>query len=139
MNVPRPYRLIFLLLLPVAALPEQSRDQQSFTITDNVNLVLLDVGVTNGKGNYVKGLDRSNFKVAEDGHPQVITQFANVDIPVTVGLVIDDSGSMRLKRQEVVMAGLSFAKQSNANDQFFVVNFNNRPVFGLPAAVPFTD
>lgn len=127
------------LLLSGALSGGQSGALSDYTITDNVNLVLLDVSVRNTKGDYVKGLTQSNFRVAEDGHARAITQFASIDVPVTVGLVVDNSGSMRLKRPEVVMAGLSFAKQSNAEDQFFVVNFNSRVFFGLPPTLAFTD
>jgi Ca-activated chloride channel homolog len=113
--------------------------QGVFTISDNVNLVLLDVSVKNPKGGYVTGLQRDNFKVFEDGHAREITHFASVDTPVTIGLVVDNSGSMRDKKAEVIMAGLSFARQSNARDEFFVVNFNNSVVRGLPPKVMFTD
>ena len=110
-----------------------------FTISDNVNLVLLDVSVKDRRGGFVTGLKKDNFHVFEDGHARDITQFANVDTPVTIGLVVDNSGSMRLKRQEVIAAGLAFAKQSNPKDQFFVVNFNNSVVRGLPPKMLFTD
>jgi VWFA-related protein len=113
--------------------------QGMFTISDNVNLVLLDVSVKGPKGGYVTGLQKNNFKVFEDGHPREITQFASVDTPVTIGLVLDNSGSMRDKKADVVMAGLAFAKQSNPKDEFFVVNFNNSVVRGLPPDIMFTD
>lgn len=113
--------------------------QGTFTISDNVDLVLLDVSVKSPKGGYVTGLQKDNFKVFEDGRPRSITHFASVDSPVTIGLVVDNSGSMRDKKPEVVMAGLSFAKQSNPEDEFFVVNFNNSVVRGLPPYVMFTD
>jgi Ca-activated chloride channel homolog len=113
--------------------------REPYTISDNVDLVLLDVSVKNPHGGFVSGLEKSNFKVFEDGHARTITHFASVDTPVTVGLVMDDSGSMRNKRPEVVMAGLAFAKSSNPQDEFFVVNFNNSVVRGLPPHVPFTD
>jgi len=122
-----------------AANNQEIPHQQMFTISDNVNLVLLDVNVTSRKGGFVTGLQRNNFKVFEDGHEREITQFSNVDTPVTVGLVVDSSGSMRDKKPEVVMAGLSFARQSNPQDEFFVVNFNNSIVRGLPSEVMFTD
>src|SRR5208283_2941826 len=61
------------------------------------------------------------------------------DIPVTVGLVVDNSGSMRAKRPEVIAAALAFARSSNPQDQMFVVNFNEHVSFGLPAGTPFTD
>ena len=110
-----------------------------FTISDNVNLVLLDVSVKGPKGGFVTGLERGNFQVFDDGQTRQITQFASVDAPVTVGLVVDNSGSMRFKRPEVVLAGLAFAKQSNPQDEFFVVNFNNAVVRGLPDRTMFTD
>jgi Ca-activated chloride channel family protein len=110
-----------------------------FTISDNVNLVLLDVSVKGPNGGYVSGLQKTNFQVFEDGHVREITHFASVDTPVSIGLVVDNSGSMRTKKPEVTMAGLSFAKQSNQHDEFFVVNFNNAVVRGLPPEVMFTD
>ena len=61
------------------------------------------------------------------------------DIPVTVGLVLDNSGSMGPKRNEVIAAALAFARSSNPQDQMFVVNFNEHVTFGLPADTPFTD
>lgn len=139
MSVPRPWFWIPLAILVSVVLKGQSGGPADYTISDNVNLVLLDVSVRNAKGQYVRGLERANFHVADDGEARTITQFANVDVPVTVGLVVDDSGSMRLKRPEVIMAGLAFAKESNPNDQFFVVNFNDRVYFGLPRRLPFTD
>jgi VWFA-related protein len=113
--------------------------REPYTISDNVDLVLLDVSVKNPHGGFVSGLEKSNFRVFEDGHARKITHFASVDSPVTVGLVVDNSGSMRNKRPEVVTAGLAFAKSSNPKDEFFVVNFNNSVVRGLPPNVPFTD
>jgi Ca-activated chloride channel homolog len=113
--------------------------QAVFKIEDNVNLVLLDVSVKDRHGGYVTGLNRSDFRVYEDGRPRDITQFDSFDTPVTIGLVVDNSGSMRSKRADIVLAGLAFAKQSNPQDEFFVVNFNNAVVRGLPSRVLFTD
>lgn len=110
-----------------------------YTISDNVDLVLLDVSVKDPKGGFVTGLNKHNFHVFEDGQARDITQFASVDTPVTVGLVVDNSGSMRFKRPEVVTAGLAFAKESNREDEFFVVNFNNAVLRGLPPETLFTD
>ncbi|MBV9296920.1 MAG: VWA domain-containing protein, partial [Acidobacteriaceae bacterium] len=110
-----------------------------YKISDNVNLVLLDVSVKDPHRGYVTGLSKNSFQVSEDGHSRDITQFASVDTPVTIGLVVDNSGSMRFKRQEVILAGLAFAKESNPKDEFFVVNFNNSVVRGLPPKTLFTD
>jgi Ca-activated chloride channel family protein len=111
----------------------------SFTLKARSELVLLDVCVRYPKDGFVLGLKRDNFEVYEEGRKEPITQFGSVDSPVTIGLVVDASGSMRSKRAEVVEAGLAFAKESNPHDEFFVVNFNDRVVRGLPASVPFTD
>jgi VWFA-related protein len=110
-----------------------------FTFSDNVNLVLLDASVRDSHSGYVLGLHKEDFRVTDDGKTQVITQFGSVDAPVTLGLVVDNSGSMRTKRDEVLQAGLAFARESNAKDEFFVVNFNNSVVPGLPPQLPFTD
>ncbi|MGA7411404.1 MAG: VWA domain-containing protein [Bryobacteraceae bacterium] len=114
-------------------------DDEQYTIKSDVELVLLDVAVKDNKGAFVTGLERHNFEVFEEGRPEPITQFASIDTPVTVGLVVDNSGSMRPKRAEVITAGLAFAEESNPHDEFFVVNFNNYIVPGLPSRVPFTD
>ncbi len=108
-------------------------------ISDNVDLVLLDVLVKRPHGGYVTGLTKDHFRVYEDGSLREITHFAQVDTPVTVGLVVDNSGSMRSKRPQVILAGLAFARQSNSQDQFFVVNFNNNVTRGLPFDLAFTD
>jgi len=129
-----------LFVMATSLLLQQSLPPQGeFTISDNVNLVLLDVSVRDSHSSYISGLERSNFRVLEDGRPRVITHFGSIDTPVSVGLVVDNSGSMRAKRAEVIQAGLSFARESNSQDEFFVVNFNNSAVFGLPSGVPFTD
>jgi VWFA-related protein len=87
----------------------------------------------------VSGLHKEDFQVYEDGVLQQTEHFSHEDIPVTVGLVIDNSGSMQPKRPEVIVAALAFARSSNPQDQMFVVNFNEHVSFGLPANTPFTD
>ncbi len=110
-----------------------------FTISDNVDLVALDVGATRPDGSFAAGLTRENFHIWEDGHPRAIKDFSSMDVPVTLGLVVDNSGSMRAKRPEVLAAGLAFVRSSNPKDQFFVVNFNDSVTRGLPFSVGFTD
>lgn len=116
-----------------------AQDGQPFTITSNVERVVLDISVKSSEGGYVTGLTEDRFQVFENGRRQPILSFTSVDTPVTVGLIVDDSGSMRAKRPSVIMAGLAFAKESNREDQFFVVNFNNHVVPGLPPGVAFSD
>jgi Ca-activated chloride channel family protein len=129
------FSLAILLLISAVGAAQQN----AYTISDNVNLVVLDVSVRNPAGGYVTGLKKSNFRVFEDHTSRQISQFASVDTPVTVGLVVDNSGSMLHKRTEVIMAGLAFARQSNSQDDFFVVNFNNSIIRGLPEKTLFTD
>jgi len=121
------------------AATKQQELQQDFTIRTTSRLVLLDVSVKDSEGGFVSGLTKDNFKVQENGKPQEITQFANADIPVTVGVVVDESGSMRPKKSHVVTAALEFIQASNPQDEIFVINFNERARRGLPDIVPFTD
>ena len=121
------------------AATKQQETPQDYTIRTTSRLVLLDVSVKDSEGGFVSGLTKDNFKVLENGKPQEITQFANADIPVTVGLVVDESGSMRPKKPHVVTAALAFIQASNPQDEIFVINFNERARRGLPDIVPFTD
>ena len=118
---------------------KQQQDQKEFTIRTTSRLVLLDVSVKDSAGGFVSGLNKDNFKVYEDGKPQEISQFANADIPVTVGIVVDESGSMRPKRPEVITAALEFIGASNPEDEIFIINFNERARRGLPDTVLFSD
>jgi VWFA-related protein len=105
----------------------------------NVSSVVLHATVEDHKGTPVSGLGKDDFQVYEDGVPQPIEFYSHEDIPVTVGLVLDNSGSMGPKRTEVIAAAMAFARSSNPQDQMFVVNFNEHVRFGLPADTPFTD
>ena len=104
-----------------------------------MDLVIFNVTVTDSKGHLVKGLSKDDFRIFEDGQQQEIQFVHPEDIPATVGLVIDNSGSMRRKRSEVIGAALTFAESSNPHDELFIVNFNERVSMGLPAALPFTS
>jgi Ca-activated chloride channel family protein len=81
--------------------------------------------VVDDKQKLVTNLDRSAFTVYEDGQPQKITSFRHEDIPVALGIVIDNSGSMRDKRPSVNQAAINLVKASNPQDEVFVVNFND--------------
>ena len=90
-----------------------------------MNLVVLRVAVLDERGKFVPGLHESDFKVMENKTEQKLSVFKQEDVPVSVGLVIDNSGSMRDKRPEVNAAALTFVKTSNPQDEAFVVNFND--------------
>ncbi len=105
--------------------PPLEKKDRGFSIKVSVNNVVLNASVIDKKGHIVNDLKEDDFKVYEDGVPQKLIHFSHADIAVTLGIVIDDSGSMRPKRQAVNAAALIFAKTSNPQDQVFVVNFND--------------
>ena len=119
--------------------PPQSRIGDDYTVRVDVDMVVLHATAQDGRNILVSGLDKNNFQVYEDGVLQPIKVFSHEDIPVTVGLVVDNSGSMGPKRRDVVAAALAFARSSNPQDQMFVINFNERVSFGLPGNIAFTD
>jgi Ca-activated chloride channel homolog len=81
--------------------------------------------VMDDKNHLVTNLDKSAFTVFENNQPQTISSFRHEDIPVAMGIVIDNSGSMREKRDKVNKAALNLVRSSNPQDQVFVVNFND--------------
>ena len=109
------------LSTPASALPSN----QDRTIRRDVDLVVLHATVVNDKGQFVPDLQQRNFRVFEDHAEQKISVFSREDVPVTMGLVIDNSGSMRAKRSRVNTAAITFVRTSNPQDEVFVVNFND--------------
>ena len=102
-----------------------SSDTGTFVIRKDVDEVLLHATVVDDKQRIVTDLDRTAFAVFEDGKPQTIISFHHEDIPVAMGIVIDNSGSMREKRAKVNQAALNLVRSSNPQDEVFVVNFND--------------
>jgi Ca-activated chloride channel homolog len=113
--------------------------EETSTFRSDVQLVLLDVSVRDGKGGVVGGLSRSNFMVFEDGRPQHITAFDNEDLPVTMGIVLDESRSMTAKRSQVLTAADMFIRISNTQDEMFVLHFNDKISLGLPDGEDFSS
>ncbi len=104
----------------------------SATFSADVDLVELHATVRDRKGSFVSGLGKEHFQVFENGTSQAIRIFQHEDMPVAVGLVVDNSGSMRRKRKDVTAAALAFVRSSNPHDEMFIVNFNERISRGLP-------
>ncbi len=96
-----------------------------FVFKKQVEEVILHATVYDNKLHMVTSLDKNAFAVYEDGIPQAITSFRREDIPVAVGILIDNSGSMRDKRAAVNQAALNFVRSSNPQDLAFIVNFND--------------
>jgi len=119
-----------------AAPPSQAPDQtapQAPAGTDNgvfvfraeAREVTLHATVVDDRNHLVSNLDKTDFTVFENDKPQKITHFHQEDFPVAIGIVIDNSGSMREKRDAVNKAALNLVRASNPDDQVFVVNFND--------------
>jgi Ca-activated chloride channel family protein len=105
--------------------PQHPDENGTYVIRKDVDEVLLHATVVDDKQHIVTNLDRNAFTVFEDGKPQTIVSFHHEDIPVAMGIVIDNSGSMREKRAKVNQAALNLVRASNAQDEVFVVNFND--------------
>jgi VWFA-related protein len=105
--------------------PSNTPTDKQGRIALNVNLVVLHTSVLDDRGKFVEGLTQDNFRVYEDKVEQKLAVFKREDIPVSMGLVIDNSGSMRDKRPRVNEAALTLVQSSNPQDEAFVVNFND--------------
>jgi Ca-activated chloride channel family protein len=92
-----------------------------------VDLVLANVTVTLRDGRFVTGLEKENFKLAEDKVPQDIVYFSSEDIPVSVGIILDVSGSMKDKLKTAVEAAVTFMKGGSPDDEYFLVEFSDKP------------
>ena len=97
------------------------------TFHAETRLVVLHATVRTDRGQPVTTLDRGAFTVYENGKRQPIALFRRDDIPVSLGLLIDNSGSMRTLRPRVEAAALAFVRASNPDDEVFVINFSDRP------------
>ena len=132
---------LLILVLPAAtfAQTKPAKPDEPYTLSVNVDLVLFNVTVLDKGGHLVPGLEQNNFRIYEDGKPQEIRLFNPEDIPASVGLVIDNSGSMASKIPDVIAAATAFLRESNPLDELFIVNFADRVSFGLPEGMPFTN
>jgi Ca-activated chloride channel family protein len=98
----------------------------SAVIKMNVEMTLVNVTVTDSFGNSVFSLDKENFKVYEDGVEQQISAFSSEDVPISIGLIFDMSGSMGNKLDRARQAAVQFLRTANPRDEFFLVRFNDR-------------
>ena len=98
----------------------------------DTRLVVLHASVNDKKGKLLTSLNKSAFKVFENGQPQEIKIFRREDVPVSLGLLVDDSGSMMSKRSRVEAAALAMVKESNPQDEVFIVNFNDEAFLDVP-------
>ncbi len=143
-------RYLALVALPVAALavrgqqaspppPAESQDNSGAIFRSDTRLVVCHTTVVDKNGHLVTDLQRNAFTVYENGAPQPIRSFKREDVPVSMGLIIDNSGSMRDKRAKVEAAALALVKASNPQDEVFVVNFNDEAFLDNPHGKDFTS
>jgi Ca-activated chloride channel family protein len=115
--------------------PDDADLSKGANLRIDTNLVLIPVSVTDPLNRFVTGLEREHFKIFEDKIEQTIAQFASEDAPLSVGLVFDTSNSMGSKLQKSRQAAAQFFKTANPDDEFFLIQFNDRPEM----IVPFTS
>jgi Ca-activated chloride channel homolog len=114
-----------------AAAPETIANSRA-NIRIDTTLVLIPCTVTDPMGRFVTGLDKENFKVYEDKIEQEVRQFSSDDAPLSVGIVFDTSGSMGDKLIKSRQAVVQFMHTANPADEFFMVQFNDRPELMVP-------
>src|SRR5215470_12190242 len=105
--------------------PQKGQNDKDYSLKVETVEVSLPVSVLDKDGRPVDGLKQDNFQVFEDKVQQTIKTFKHEDIPLSLGLVIDNSGSMRNKRERVNSAALAFVRESNPDDETFIVNFDD--------------
>ena len=120
-------------------LPLAADQRQPYPLSVDVDLVVVNVRVSNKDGQSVKGLPKGAFQIEDDGKPQIISLFTGEDGPATIGLVLDSSGSINSKQSEIREAALQFVQSRHPRDEIFVLQFNERLSWMLPDELPFTD
>jgi Ca-activated chloride channel family protein len=119
-------------IVAIALLPLVGMRAQQPPFRTETRLIVLHATVRNARGELVTNLERGVFTVYENGKRQPITLFRHDDIPVSLGLLIDNSGSMRTLRSKVEAAALALARASNPQDEIFVLNFNDKAHIDVP-------
>lgn len=115
-----------------SALLLRAQEDEGVTIRSDTRLVVLHASVADRKGKLLTALGRESFKVFEDGVEQPIKVFKREDVPVSLALVVDNSGSMKDKRAQVEAATMAAVRASNPRDEVTIVNFNDDAFHDVP-------
>ena len=119
-------------LAPAQTPPPQETPREDPTFRSDTRLVVLPISVADRAGKLVTDLPQKAFKVYENNVEQPIKLFRREDVPVSLGLIIDNSGSMKEKRQKVELSSMDLVKASNKQDEVFIVNFNDDAWLDVP-------
>ncbi len=119
--------------------PAAAHDDTGTIFRVGTRLIVCHTTVVDKNGHLMTDLPKSAFTVYENGIQQPIAIFKREDVPVSMGLIVDNSGSMRDKRSKVEAAALALVKASNPDDEVFVVNFNDEAFLDLPHGKDFTN
>ena len=114
---------------PPSAAPSKDEDP---VFRSDTRLVILPISVADKNGKLITDIPQKAFKVYENGAEQPIKIFKREDVPISLGIIIDNSGSMREKRQKVETASMDLVKASNPQDEVFIVNFNDDAWLDVP-------
>ena len=133
------YLTLVAVLTASAAASPQERVEPPPVLSIATDLVSLQVTVVDREGALVPDLRQEHFTVYDAGEPQPIQFFTSEDVAATIGLLIDSSGSMRGRRDDVTAAVAAFAAMCHPLDEFFTLNFNEMVWPGLPRNLPFTE
>lgn len=106
-------------------LGQVQRTDKGFVLKVETQEITLRATVVDARKHVVTDLGKDQFTVYENGQPQTILHFSREDIPVSIGILVDNSGSMRTKRNAVTKAVVNLVKSSNPGDEVFIVNFND--------------
>ena len=134
-SLPQPFSLCIAQTTSIADRPVPD----PYVLRVDAELVVLSATVLNSHHALVPGLTAQDFSIYEDGTLQHLKNFSHDDLPATVGILVDNSGSMSAKRDDVIAASMTFARSSNPQDEMFVIHFNDDVRFGLSEGLPFTD
>ena len=133
-----PVALASVLAVISVALPTSARQQDAPVFKAQSELVVVHVNVFDGRSDAVPNLREDVFHIVEDNAPQQISFFSGEDVPVAVGLIVDNSGSMLMRRSMVLSGTKAFAESSHPEDELFTIVFNEHVRHGLPQTLLFT-
>src|SRR6476661_1099197 len=135
--------VVLIIVISISGAAFQSAGQasadQTKPFSSGITRVVLYATVRQNNGGFVADLRQEDFTILEDGKPQEIVSFLREDVPVAIGLLVDNSQSMMNKRTQVVEAARAFVRATNPQDEIFILHFNEVILWGLAPEISFTS